>query len=465
MRTAITVTILAATAIRAAGPIHAQSAPAGTQPTTVSGPTTTTAATTTTAPTTAPAKTDEVAVSFKNMSAEQIGSFLSEKLGRPVLVDESVRAKKLTVISKKKMPLADALTLIRHALLTQGVIVEELPSLARLRPVTEVMQSHLPRVPADRSVTTVKDRAQIVAKEFRIKHYDVGKMVSVLKPMLPSYGHVTADPDTGTIVVTDTVTNLMRIESVINGIDVPLAEGTQTAIIPVQHADAAEIIAIVRWLIAGRMGINVKDITTATGAPAGASKGRSSPGPSRGPRRPGRSPSPSKSSGKGASAAGVTQIEPSKTPVTLVPHVSRNWIIAVAPAEMMAQIKIWVEELDKPREVEKDYELYDVVHADVGDLAQQIERTVQASPNVELRESTHIVPFGQSKKVIVFGSKKGREMVKDLLTRLDVEDASSRTRKTFALKHADAEEMAERIEDLFSRMELSYRYESSYGYS
>ncbi|MHC4718054.1 MAG: secretin N-terminal domain-containing protein, partial [Planctomycetota bacterium] len=285
-------------------------------------------------------------------------------------------------------------------------------------------------------------------------------------PMLPSYGHVTADPDNGTIVVTDTVTNLMRIESVINGIDVPLAERTLTEIIPVQHADAAEIIAIVRWLIAGRMGINVQDITTATGAPAKASKSRSSGGPSRGPRRPGRSPSPPKPSGKGAPAvAGVTQIEPSKTPVTLVPHVSRNWIIAVAPAEMMAQIKIWVKELDKPREADKDYELHEVKHADVGDLAQQIELTVQASPNVELRDSTHVVPFGQSKKVIVFGSKKGREMVKDLLTRLDIEDAGSRTRKTFPLKHADAEEMAERIEDLFSRMELSYKYESSYGYT
>ncbi|HET6427915.1 MAG TPA: secretin N-terminal domain-containing protein, partial [Phycisphaerae bacterium] len=162
---------------------------------------------------------------------------------------------------------------------------------------------------------------------------------------------------------------------------------------------------------------------------------------------------------------GVTQIEPSKKPVTLVPHVSRNWIIAVAPAELMPQIKAWITELDRPREADRDYELYEVQHADTADLAQEIERAVQSCPNLELRESTHVVPFGQSKKLIVFGSKKGREMVKDLLARLDVEDAAGRSRRTFPLKHADAEEMAERIEDLFSRMELDYKYESGYGYT
>ena len=84
-------------------------------------------------------------------------------------------------------------------------------------------------------------------------------------------------------------------------------------------------------------------------------------------------------------------------------------------------------------------------------------------PDSELRQTTHVIPFDQSKKLIVFGSKTGRQLVKDLLAKLDVESAEKRVRKTFTLLHADAEDMAERIESLFSELELSYKstyYES-----
>ena len=267
----------------------------------------------------------------------------------------------------------------------------------RIRPVSEVMQAHLPRLPPETSVTTIEDKLAIVAKEFLVRHYDVQKMVTVIQPMLPSFGHIMADPDTRRLVITDTVANLIRLERVIEGMDVPLAGQTVTEIIELVHGDASEIAAIVRWLIAGRMGIHVNDITTSSGGGSDGPGG--SPG---GGRPPGRPPSGNKDQPAGAA---VTQVEPSKTPVTLVPHVSRNWIIAVAPAEVIAEIKIWVAQLDKPREVEKDYELYVVEYAEVEDVSQRIQRTIQSLPTAELRDTTHVVPFAQSKKLIVFGSK------------------------------------------------------------
>ena len=180
----------------------------------------------------------------------------------------------------------------------------------------------------------------------------------------------------------------------------------------------------------------------------------------RGGRGPRGQPPGAKKPGK--AETGGTLIKPSETAVTLVPHVSRNWIIVVAPADMMEQIRTWVEDLDKPREVEKDYELYDVQYASVNDVAQQITQVVQNMPP-ELRETTHVVPFPQSKKLIVFGSKAGREIVMDLLDKLDIEDAEKRIWKKFQLKNADAEELAERIETLFSAMSVDYSYD--YGYS
>ena len=394
-----------------------------------------------------PKEPEGVSVSFKDMKIDKICEFLSENLKKPVIPSESLKDKKLTIVSKEKMPVEQALYLVRQALLAQGIMVEQQADLIYVRPVSEIMQSALVRLGPAESATTIDDPLQFVTKEFLVKHYEVSKMVEVIKPMLPEFAHIIADPDSRKLAVTDTVANILRIEQVVASVDVPLAEQTVTEILKLEHADAAEITSIVRWLIAGRMGIPVKDITTASGSPPG----RSSRG---GP--------PSRPSGSGG-GTGVTTIESSQTPVMLVPNITRNWIIVVAPAEIMAEIKIWVKQLDKPREVEKDYELYDVKYADVEDIAQQINQTFQNMPSVELRENTHAVPFGRSKKLIVFGSKRGRELAKELLEKIDLEDAEKRTRKTFALEHADAEEMAERIESLFSEMEVSYR--STWGTS
>ncbi|NQU74806.1 MAG: hypothetical protein HQ546_00660, partial [Planctomycetes bacterium] len=407
--------------------------------------------------TTAPADDNNQSVSINGMTVDKVGDFLGEKLKRAVVFrDEELKKKKITVISKEKLPIEDVLYLIREALLYQGIMVEISPKVICIRPVGDVMQTHLRRVGYAQSVDTIDDKLEIVAKEFIVLHYDVQKMVTVIKPMLSDFAHVMADPDSAKLVVTDTVSNLLRIEQVVASMDVALAEGTVTEIIELSNGgDAAEIVAIVRWLIAGKMGINVKDITTGGG---GAADGKTPPQPQPGPGRP--QPRPGRPGGDG----GVTQIEPSKTPVTLVPHVSRNWIIAVAPAEMMGQIKVWVAELDKPRQVEKDYELFDVKDADADDIARQIGLVIRSLPNVELRYTTHVVPFGKSKKVIVFGSKTGREMVKGLIEKLDIEDAEKRIHKIFQIEHADAEEMAERIETLYSSMEVAYssRWGTSY---
>lgn len=406
-----------------------------------------------------PAKPKKDSVSFKDMTVEKICSFLSEKLKKPVVPSESIKGKKITIISKEKVPPENAVRLVRQALLAQGIMVEELRDVIYVRPVSEVMQTMLLRVPADKSVATIEDDLQIVTKEFLIEHYNVEKMVAVIQPILAGFGHIIADPDSRKLFVTDTVGNLLRIEQIVAGMDVPLAQQNLVEIFKLKHGDAAEIVAIVRLLIAGQMGIDAKEITTTTGGePKKESKTPS------GPQR-GKPPSPGKKEVKPAKTT-VTQIKPSEAPVTLVPLISRNWIIAVAPAEIMDRIRIWIDEYDKPREVEKDYELYKVKFADTSDLASQIQQTFQALPS-ELSETTHVVPFGRSKMVFIYGSKRGRELAKELIEKIDREDAEKRIRKTFELKYADAEEMAQRIETLFSEMEVAGRsrsYGSTYEY-
>jgi general secretion pathway protein D len=421
---------------------------AATQAASASGP-----ATTSTASAPATQGAGEVSIALRGMSVEQIGMFLHEKLARPVQIDDAVKDKKVNIIAKDKMPLDQALKLLRQAMLDQEVLVEVRPDLIHIRSLSDVLKLGVPQIAADVPMSAVDESVQVATKEFSIRHYDIKKLVQVLQPMLPGWGRIWADQDMGKLVVTDSVENLLNIERVIQGIDVPLAERTVTKIIVLEHADPLEVIAILRWLIAGRMGVEVTDITTAAGE-AKPSRPEGQPAPGAGP--PGQ---PGRPSEKPAEVQ-VT-VQRGQARVMLVPHVSRSWIIAVAPAEMMPQIEEWARQYDKPREVEKDYEILDIRYADIEDIAQQIRETIRNLPNVELRQTTQVVPFAQSHKLIIFGSRAGRDIVRDLIERLDVQDAGKHVRKTFVLKHADAEYMAQRIRSLFDTSQKVY--ESRWG--
>ena len=54
------------------------------------------------------------------MGAAEISKFLSEKRNKPVIPHESVKSKKITIVSAKKMPLAHAMEILEAAS-TEGV--------------------------------------------------------------------------------------------------------------------------------------------------------------------------------------------------------------------------------------------------------------------------------------------------------------------------------------------------------
>jgi len=214
----------------------------------------------TTQPASAPAE-ERVAISFKDVPVEQVCKFLSEKKDKPVIPHESVKGKKITIVSTKMLPLDEALLVLHEALREAGIMIVEYPNAIKLTPVSEAKHSLLPVIPPEQSVATIIDKAKIVDKVFTVKHYDVLKIKDLILPMLPSYGHVTADPNTRKLVVTDTVRNLERIEQVIASLDVPMADQTLKMIIQVKRGDASEIISILRPIIEATVGKPAKEIS------------------------------------------------------------------------------------------------------------------------------------------------------------------------------------------------------------
>lgn len=381
-----------------------------------------------------PADDELISLAFKNMSIEDLAKFISEKTGKPVIPHESVKSKRITIVSTEKMTLPAAMQTLREALHLSGVIMEEHELLISLRPIEDAPRTNLPILGVDDPLAEVEDRSMIARKVFHIEHYDPNKIKDAIVPMLPDYGSVVADSNTRKLVVTDTISGLARIEQVIDTLDVPSAADTVRKIIELEHADASWVASIIKLTISGDASLAAPQVAGG----GGPSNGRG--GPRGRPSRGGDDNAPS--------GEGVVAIHSEQGPVLLVPEVTRNWLIAVAPAAVMQRIQAWVEKLDKPGNTVDAYQMYDVEYVNVIRIAEQLTQAIEAMPT--LRGSAGVVPFPASGKLLVFSPARGQRMVEDLLTRLDVEGAVDRTMRVFPLEYADAEAVATNIEALFA---------------
>jgi general secretion pathway protein D len=426
-----------------------------------------------------------VSISFRDAPVDQLFIFISEKTGKPVIPQDSVKQKRITVVSSKQQTLSEAMQIIAEALRQNGIIMEESPRVINMKSLADAKQSLLAVIPPEQSVLTLPNKAAVVHKLFELRYFDVGKMKDVVLPMLPDFGQVMADPNTRQLMVTDTVEDLARIEQIIQSLDVEQAEQTIKKIIIVKQGDASDIVATVRVLIASSLSSQARDVVVSGGrgggGPSGPSGGGGPSSPS-GPSGPDNSPGggegrnsgagsrmhggpggPGGPGAPGVAASGVF-LEENKVPVVLMADVQRNWIIAVASKRMMDMIDEWVAKLDIPAAAsDRQFDVLELKHADMDDVSRQISQVIDAMPAGDARQSVRLVPFAQSRKILVTGSKRGRDMVRDLIAQLD-QEAGNQSMRVFQLVNADAEDVAQDIEELYGGKKDSggYGYFSDY---
>ena len=193
------------------------------------------------------------------------------------------------------------------------------------------LDTPIPTVMAGDSLDAIENRNQIVQRFVELQNYSAGKMAEILTPMMSESGYVTGDEATGSLLIVDTVENLLRIEEVIVRFDVPESEHTHTKVFEIVHREPDEIIQLLESLI---------DDGTGTG---NASRGvlsrntRYSTG-----RRPSTSNSRSRSAGATSTIVGTS----GKT-VVLVPDTRQKLIVAKGSSADLDEIDMWIQRLDR----------------------------------------------------------------------------------------------------------------------
>ncbi len=364
-----------------------------------------------------------ISIALSDVDMKRVAQFLAEELDQAVIVDNAILEKKVTIVAPQQMSLEAALRVLRAALVQNEVLLERNENFVLLRSLEHARRGDLPVLDADVDLAEL-DQAMVVSKSYRLRHHEPASMKEAVEPVISDFGHITADAASRRFVVTDTVSNLRRVERIIENLDVPGHDRPVTRIIRLQHNDAAWLVRLLQTMLGGE-----REQAPATG---------------------GRARQLWQQQQQRQAQAGSVSIETNDGDVVLMPELTRNWIIVVAPAPVLERIEGWVSELDTEEERPTDYVMVRIAHADVTQLAQQLQQAIDALPNRDLAESVRIAPFAGARQIMVFGSRRGREMVRGLIDELDQADVGHRVMHMFELRHADAAEIADNIEMLFT---------------
>lgn len=285
----------------------------------------------------------------------------------------------------------------------------------------------IPTMLVDEPLEAIENKNQVVQKFFRLENYSASQMGQIVESFISENGIVSADESTGNLIVTDSVENLLRIRAIIKQFDIPEAEQTVTNYFEILYSDPTELVQLLRMLISGEAGTSSRTTSRTVS------------------RNVSRTSNIRATSRSGPSTSVL--IGPSQQPVVLIPVPRLKWIIARASAEDMKRIEEWIEKLDKEDPIKSEHETLSVRFVDPSEVADRLNEALQQVTGTEFQANVLVQPLVQARQIMIFGRADMREMVKKLIQEIDV--PSGLETRVFKLKHADADQIKENIDNLY----------------
>ncbi|MCF7975962.1 MAG: hypothetical protein K9N55_19250 [Phycisphaerae bacterium] len=359
------------------------------------------------------------ALNLKDVEMKDIVKKITDWTGQTVIPTSDAMKQKITIFAPKKLTRDKALFLIYAALRTQGYMAEQDGDVIYLKPLKDAKLGKVPVIGPDEPLALYENKEQIVQKFFKLKNYNPDEMAKVIQPFISDYGMVTSDPTTGTVAAIETITNLMRIGTVIEQFDVPEAEQTVSELIPIHNGDPVDVVQLLR--------IVLDSSETNSNNRRYSSYNRYSPRDT---------------------SVSTTVAGQGKMPIILIPQSKNKVIIVRASAQDMKTVKDWIEKLDLSDPVQSEYETVALSYANAREVSRGIEEALQSMPGSELRPSVLVRPLEQSRQLMIFGREDLRKAVKELIKEIDLPSGVFET-KNFDLEYADPEQIQANIESLY----------------
>jgi len=187
---------------------------------------------------------DFVTLNFSNIDIAALIKVMSELTRRNFIIDDKV-AGKVTLMTPTKISPGEAYQVFLSALEIKGFTAVEDGKVVRIVPTASARQSGLKVVPdGDMS------GEGFITKLLRLGYVNPQDIVRTLSPLISKDGNLIAYPATNSLIITDSVHNIRKIESLVKALDIaaPGARG-KINVYYLRNANADEIAKVLSALV------------------------------------------------------------------------------------------------------------------------------------------------------------------------------------------------------------------------
>jgi general secretion pathway protein D len=190
------------------------------------------------------ARNDFITLNFTNIDIGALIKVMSELTHRNFILDERV-AGKVTLMTPTKISPEEAYQVFLSALEIKGFTAMEDGKVIRIIPAASARQSGL-KVLEDGEL----EGQGFVTKLIRMNFVNPVEIVRTITPLITKDGSIIAYPPTNSLIITDAVSNIRKIESLISAMDVAAPEGKgKINVYYLKNASAEDIAKLMQALV------------------------------------------------------------------------------------------------------------------------------------------------------------------------------------------------------------------------
>src|SRR5580704_13558434 len=181
---------------------------------------------------------------YKDADLSQIIQAVGEVTGKNFIIDPRVNAK-VTMLSSTPMSPAAFYEAFLAVLQVYGYVAVPAGKVIKIVPNTDLRQ--LPANDLPNNVSSTSD--EIVTQIVTLKNVSAAQLVPMLRPLIPTYGHLAAYPGGNMLIISDRASNVSRVVKIIERMDESGDEPIE--VIPLHNAGAGDVVKIVNALNSG----------------------------------------------------------------------------------------------------------------------------------------------------------------------------------------------------------------------
>lgn len=194
-----------------------------------------------------------ISLNFQNTEISLVLKFFSDITGLTFILGDNVRGN-VTVISTKRIPVAEALDMLQSILEIKGFTMVRSGEVVKVVTQNEAMQKNI-EIKTFASPTRGDDR--VVTQMIPLKHVVANDIKGGLQPLISRNGTILVDERTNTIILTDVGSNINKIMKIIDYLDVGTYDAAEnTRVFFLQNSKAGEMAKLLNEIIA-KPGVNV----------------------------------------------------------------------------------------------------------------------------------------------------------------------------------------------------------------